>query len=41
MLLVLGIDQLDTVGLEPGERAFLVSAHQTAVANNIGRQDGG
>jgi hypothetical protein len=29
------------VGLELSERAFLVGAHQAAVANDIGRQNGG
>ncbi len=34
-----GIDQLIAVRLQPRERAFLVLAHQPAVARDIGRQD--
>jgi hypothetical protein len=41
MLLVLGINQLDSVGLEAGERAFLVSAHQAAIASDISCKNGG
>jgi len=29
------------MGLELGERAFLVSAHEAAVSSHVGRQDGG
>src|SRR6516162_707553 len=33
------IDQLSAMGVEPRERAFLVLAHQPAVAGDIGRED--
>ena len=33
------IDQRLPEGLELGERAFLVPAHQKAIAGNIGRQN--
>jgi hypothetical protein len=36
----LGVDQFAAVGLDPRRRAFLVSAHQPAIASNICRQDG-
>jgi hypothetical protein len=35
----LGIDQFAAMGFEPRQRAFLVSAHQPAVARDIGRKD--
>jgi hypothetical protein len=41
MLLVLAIDQLDTVSLEPGACALLIDAHQPAVASDIRCEDGG
>ena len=37
----LGIDEFATARLERCESAFLVNAHQAAVAGNIGREDGG
>src|SRR5262249_1281203 len=36
----MGLDQLAEVALQPLQRAFLVAAHQPAVAGDIGRQDG-
>ena len=36
----LGVDQFAAVRLQPCQRAFLVGAHQPAVAGNIRRQDG-
>jgi|SRR5262245_3083579 len=36
----LGVNECSAVGLELGERPFLVSAHEAAVASDIGRQDG-
>ena len=35
------LDQLAEVALQALQRAFLVAAHQPAVAGDIGRQDGG
>ena len=40
MLRNLGIDEFASVRLERCERAFLVDAHQAAVASDIGREDG-
>ena len=37
----LGIDEFATVGLERSESAFLVDAHQAAVASNVGCEDSG
>jgi hypothetical protein len=36
-----GIDKLFSARLERGQSAFLVFAHETAVAGNVGREDGG
>src|SRR5712692_6951811 len=41
MLLDLGIDQRPAMPPQLRERAFLVDAHQPAVPDHIGRQDGG
>ena len=40
MLGDLRVNQFAPVGLELGERTLLVSAHETAIASHIGRQDG-
>ena len=40
MLGELGIEQKGAMGLQLPDRAFLVGAHQPAVAGDIGRQDG-
>jgi hypothetical protein len=37
----LGIDRFAAMGFEPRQRAFLVRAHQPAVARDIGRKDRG
>jgi hypothetical protein len=36
----MGLDQLAQMRLEEAQRAFLVMAHQPAVAHHVGRQDG-
>ena len=36
-----GIEHLDAAGLEAGERTGLVGAHEPAVADRVGAQDGG
>ena len=36
-----GIDQFPTAGLQPRQRAYLILAHEAAVANHIGSQDCG
>jgi hypothetical protein len=41
MFLDLRIAEFVPLRLEPGEGAFLISAHETAVADHIGRHDGG
>ena len=35
------LDELLAVRLQPGERASLVALHEPAVADHVGRQDGG
>jgi len=36
----LGVPESPAVGLELGQRPFLVSAHEAAIASDISRQDG-
>ena len=35
------IEEFTSVGVQPRQRAFLVDAHQPAVADDVGREDGG
>src|SRR5262245_1381777 len=41
MLRNLWLDEFAAVCLECRERAFLINAHQVAIAGNVGREDGG